>query len=45
MIDIINEVNAIHRQVARQPGSAGEEVAVLVRRSYQAEVEEIWSAR
>lgn len=44
MIDIINEVNAIHRQVARQPGSAGEEVAVLVRRSYQAEVEEIWSA-
>jgi uncharacterized protein YndB with AHSA1/START domain len=40
VIDIINEVNAIRREV----GTTGEEVAVVVRRSYPAAVEDVWSA-
>ena len=40
MIDILEHVNAIHRQVQL----TGEEVRVVLRRSYQAEPEEIWDA-
>ncbi|GAA1599867.1 SRPBCC family protein [Kribbella sancticallisti] len=40
MIDILEHINAIHRQVS----VTGEEVRVVLRRSYQAEVEEVWDA-
>ncbi len=40
MIDILEHINAIHRQVQL----TGEEVRVVLRRSYQAEPEEIWDA-
>lgn len=40
MIDILDHINAIHREVSR----TGEEVSVLLRRSYQASVEDVWDA-
>lgn len=46
MIDIANQLKAIHRQVERQPagGGAGERVSVLLRRSYDTAVEDVWDA-
>ncbi len=40
MIDILEHINAIQRQVSR----TGEDVRVLMRRTYQAEVDEVWDA-
>lgn len=40
MIDIIEHLNAIHRQVSR----TGEEARVTLRRTYRAEVDEVWDA-
>lgn len=40
MIDILQHINAIHREVSR----TGEEVSVLLRRSYRAGVEDVWEA-
>lgn len=44
MIDIVNELNAIHRGVRSQPAAGGDGMAVLLRRSYAAEVEDVWEA-
>lgn len=44
MIDITNEIDAIERQVSRRQGPDGEEVAVLIRRSYDAPNTEVWDA-
>jgi uncharacterized protein YndB with AHSA1/START domain len=46
MIDIASQLNAIHRQVERQPTAdgAGEVVSVLLRRSYDAPVDDVWDA-
>jgi uncharacterized protein YndB with AHSA1/START domain len=46
MIDIANQLNAIHRQVERQPtaGGAGERVSVLLRRSYDSAAQDVWDA-
>ena len=46
MIDIANQLNAIHRNVQRQPAGdgAGEHVSVLLRRSYDAPAEDVWDA-
>lgn len=46
MIDIANQLNAIHRQVERQPAAdgAGERVSVLLRRSYDTTVQDVWDA-
>ena len=46
MIDIANQLNAIHRNVERQPAGdgAGEHVSVLLRRSYDAPAEDGWDA-
>lgn len=45
MIDIVNELNAIHRAVGKRPAAAGgEDVSVVLRRSYPAEVEDVWEA-
>jgi uncharacterized protein YndB with AHSA1/START domain len=46
MIDIVNQLNAIHRQVEKQPAAddAGECVSVLLRRSYDAPIGDVWDA-
>ena len=46
MMDIANEVKAIHRAVARRRPTefSDEEVAVLLRRSYPAEIADVWDA-
>lgn len=44
MIDITNQIDAIERQVSRREGPDGEEVAVLIRRSYDAPNTEVWDA-
>ena len=46
MIDIANQLNAIHRQVERQPAAdgAGERVRVLRRRSYDTAAQDVWDA-
>jgi uncharacterized protein YndB with AHSA1/START domain len=46
MIDIASQLNAISRQVERQPTAdgAGELVRVLLRRSYDTPVEDVWDA-
>jgi uncharacterized protein YndB with AHSA1/START domain len=46
MIDIANQLSAIHRQVERQPaaGGAGERVSVLLRRSYDTAAQDVWDA-
>ena len=46
MIDIASQLNAIHRQVERQPAAdgAGELVSVLLRRGYDAPIQEVWDA-
>ena len=36
MIDIINQLKAIHREVAKRPAGDTEVVSVLVRREYDA---------
>ncbi|MFF0344855.1 SRPBCC family protein [Kribbella sp. NPDC004875] len=40
MIDILEHINAVQREVSR----TGETVTVLMRRTYQAEPEELWDA-
>ena len=44
MIDIINQLKAIHREVAKRPAEGGEVVSVLVRREYDAAVDDVWDA-
>ena len=46
MIDIVSQLNAIHRQVERQPPAegSGERVSVLMRRSYDAPIGDVWDA-
>ena len=46
MIDIASQLNAIHRQVERQPPAdgAGECVSVLLRRGYDAPIGDVWDA-
>jgi uncharacterized protein YndB with AHSA1/START domain len=46
MIDIASQLNAIHRQVERQPPAdgSGERVSVLMRRSYDAPIGDVWDA-
>jgi len=44
VIDIANEIDAITREVSRRQGPDGEEIAVLIRRSYDAPSMEVWDA-
>jgi hypothetical protein len=44
MIDIANEIDAISREVSKRQGPDGEEIAVLIRRSYYAPSTEVWDA-
>jgi uncharacterized protein YndB with AHSA1/START domain len=46
MIDIASQLNAIHRQVEQQPATdgAGERLSVLLRRSYDTPIQDVWDA-
>lgn len=44
MIDIANQLKAIHREVGRRPAESGEVVSVLLQRSYDATIEDVWDA-
>ncbi|ROT31143.1 SRPBCC family protein [Micromonospora sp. HM5-17] len=43
-MDIVDEINAIHRVVGRAETPAGEARTVLLRRTYDAPVEDVWDA-
>ncbi|GII77940.1 activator of HSP90 ATPase [Sphaerisporangium rufum] len=44
MIDVINQVNAAHREIGEQPVAAGPGRSLLLRRTYDHAIEEVWSA-
>jgi len=44
MIDITNQLDAIHRGVSRQQVDDAENISVLLRRSYPAAIEDVWEA-
>ncbi len=44
MIDIVNQVNATHRELGDQPVATGDGRSLLLRRTYQAPVQDVWSA-
>jgi uncharacterized protein YndB with AHSA1/START domain len=44
MIDIQSQIEAIDREVARREGAGGEEVSVLISRTYDSAIEDVWDA-
>jgi uncharacterized protein YndB with AHSA1/START domain len=44
MIDVQSQIDAIERDVARRQGRAGEEVAVLISRTYDSAITDVWEA-
>lgn len=44
MIDIVDQINAIHRELGNRAVAAGAGRSLLLRRVYDAEVEDVWSA-
>ena len=44
MLDIAGQLKAIHREVGKRPAEAGEEVGVLLSRTYDTSAEDLWSA-
>jgi uncharacterized protein YndB with AHSA1/START domain len=44
MIDIVQQLNAIHREVGKRTLAQGESVGVLLRRTYDTQIEDVWSA-
>ncbi|MEU0566864.1 SRPBCC family protein [Nonomuraea sp. NPDC005983] len=44
MIDIVNRINAIHREIGNQAVAAGAGRSLLLRRTYDASIEDVWSA-
>jgi uncharacterized protein YndB with AHSA1/START domain len=44
VIDIVNQVNATHREIGHQPVAAGEGRSLLLRRTYAYPIEDVWSA-
>ena len=44
MIDIVNQIDAIHREVATRSAESGEVVSVLLRREYDAPADDVWDA-
>jgi uncharacterized protein YndB with AHSA1/START domain len=43
-VDIATQLEAIDREVTRRSGPNGEEVSVLIRRTYDAAIADVWSA-
>lgn len=44
MIDIVNQVNAAHREIGKLPVATGEGRSLLLRRGYDAPIEDVWNA-
>lgn len=44
MIDIVNQINATHREIGDAPLSTGEGRSLLLRRTYDAPIEDVWHA-
>src|SRR6185503_16551777 len=44
MIDIVNQIEAVRREVGEGRIAAGEGRAVRLRRTYQAPIEDVWDA-
>ncbi|OLF11513.1 ATPase [Actinophytocola xinjiangensis] len=44
MLDIAGQLKAIHREVGTRPAEDGEEVGVLLARTYDTSAEDLWSA-
>ncbi|MEO3876288.1 SRPBCC family protein [Nonomuraea sp. B12E4] len=44
MIDIVNQVNATHREIGSQAFAGGAGRSLLLRRTYDASIEDVWSA-
>jgi uncharacterized protein YndB with AHSA1/START domain len=44
MIDIVRQLTVIHREVSKGPTEGGEGVRVLLRRQYDAPIEDVWDA-
>ena len=44
MNDIINQINATHREIGNHPVGTGEGRSLLLRRTYDATVEDVWDA-
>ncbi len=44
MIDIVKQINAIHREVGNHPVSTGEGRSLLLRRTYDATIDDVWDA-
>ncbi|GAA3507720.1 uncharacterized protein YndB with AHSA1/START domain [Streptosporangium album] len=44
MIDIISRLNAVQREVGKRSTADGEDISVLLRRSYDAPIEDVWDA-
>ncbi|MDG6106774.1 SRPBCC domain-containing protein [Dactylosporangium aurantiacum] len=44
MIDIVNQINAVHRAVGTHPVSTGAGRSLLLRRTYDATIDDVWDA-
>ncbi|MET7425438.1 SRPBCC family protein [Dactylosporangium sp. NPDC005555] len=44
MIDIVKQINATHREIGSHPVAAGEGRSLLLRRAYDAAIEDVWDA-
>jgi uncharacterized protein YndB with AHSA1/START domain len=44
VIDITTQIGAIHREVATKPAEGGEVVSAMLRRHYDAPIEDVWDA-
>lgn len=44
MIDIVNQINATHREIGNHPVTTGEGRSLLLRRTYDAPIEDVWNA-
>lgn len=44
MIDIVNQINAVHREIGTHPVSTGAGRSLLLRRTYDATVDDVWNA-
>jgi uncharacterized protein YndB with AHSA1/START domain len=44
VIDIVNQINAIHREIGDHPVTTGPGRSLLLRRSYDATIEDVWDA-
>jgi uncharacterized protein YndB with AHSA1/START domain len=44
VIDIVNQINATHREIGNHPVASGQGRSVLLRRTYDATIADVWSA-